>query len=1360
MLSHNSVKMKVSQRFHSENYRLLDKIGQGGFGQVYRATQVNTGQIVAIKFLTLNSDFDDNKRRRYIERFHRETSLCCRLQHPNIVRLLDKGVCDDDLLFAVFEFVEGRSLKDTLQEDGALLPADAANLMAQVLDSLAHAHEQGVIHRDLKPANIMLTKSGARLHVKILDFGIGTLTNDARKHDFKTITMTHETLGTPSYSAPEQLRGEPPTIKSDLYVWGLVFIESLTGQPAVTGSSLASIFHKQLSQSNVPIPASIAGHPIAALLRRVLNKKSQERASSATDIYQELNQINFNSLVGNHNLKPVTSGPQNTEAFAVMDFQETQINDDAALFTGLTERKQISALCVTLNVLAAAESAVDLEVIDALHRDQKSQCVDIAIRYGAFHAGTLGDTLLFYFGYPSVSDNDSRLCARTALDISSSLNQRNALLKSTQGIEVEVRMGMHTGLITNYTDAVPEGNTPNVAMELARKAAPRQVLCSDFTKKLLDTYIEFKPFRAHALGVSQKMTALHQLLGERSVEAFGFLRANRKGYDFVGREDELTELLMLLDPQSNQTVAHVHGEAGIGKSRLIFELRNRADTFHHYIAQCLPEHKYSALYPVLNVLKYKYSLDSLTPETSVNVLRQALIGKLDSEFRTAVNLLCTWLHLPMDEVESAVTLTPEDQKEILFNAIAVLLLEDIETPNGATGIVIFEDMHWADPTSIEFIGYLLKHSQFSSSKTVLISTSRQALPEALAPDYDINLTVTGLNSDQTNRFIKTLFNHQNVAQNVMDVVTARTDGIPLFIEELVNMLQARKLVQHLNGVVDFVSPERIEDVPETLLESLQQKLDSLISSKDTAQLAATVGREFDYALLVAASPKPEEVIQTDLNELIAHELVIRQRQVSGDSYIFKHALVRDAAYESMSTAVLEFNHKKVADTIELYFSALREKQPWIVANHFYHARLFNKAIEYGISASNLAIEHSACDEAISQSKNLLEWIKELPEEERVQPTLAVNSVLTTSHMQVNGWASDEVNFYTSASIELLRGYKDTYQKELIPLLWWKMFNGIVSGNRSELPEIEEQLTQLVSTAEPIDKANLYGCLAYFRYTGSHVGKYVSPDGLLSKEARPSLEVARYYAELSASVDIEYDDRKHLQVYGWDYQAFAWALLGRICWDCADYDDALKYARLGVEKAERIQHPPSMCICLMYASIVHQYNNDKANCLNTTNKLLKVADEHGLPVYASYGGPINCWAKGLLPTEADHIDQLYQCGSLHAVAYFSSLLSDIYLDIGDIETGLSKLTKSIQLCEQVGEHYYEAQLYLRRALCYLNYIPDKKEQAKKDLVQASSLASLSGVVDVMNQVNRVIDSHFPLDLQEVIGVSTNSQSLWE
>ncbi len=1016
---------EIVPKFNLAAYQIHEKIGEGGFGHVYKAKQITTGQSVAIKFLTLSPEFDAEKKRRYIDRFERETELVSRLQHPNVVRLLDKGRVEDERLYAVFEYVEGMTLKDMLRESGALSPIETADVMAQVLDALVHAHQEGVIHRDLKPANIMLSKVGAKTHAKILDFGIGSLTKEARQLEYKTITLTQETLGTPSYSAPEQLRGEPPTPKTDLYVWGLVFIECMTGQQAIRGSNLASIFHKQLSPSNVPLPPALVGHPVASMLRRVLHKNTQERAGSAGDIYRELQQLNFSTLVGDletelygEGLSAALKGSQ--PSGIVSELNETLINDSQFFYTGQTERKQLTTLCMSLSVRAVNQEYHDPEVVDALHRDQKAQCIDTAIRYGGFHVGTLGDMLLFYFGYPTVSDNDSRLCARTALDITSSLKNKNALLRQNQGIVAEVRMGMHAGVVTTYNDIVPEGDSPNIAMELTRLAQANQILCSDSSKIILDNYLEFEPDRVKSLGVVLEGRPLFLLTGERQVEAFGFLRSRRSNYDFVGREQELAQLVALLNSDSSHSIVHIHGEAGIGKSRLIFELRDSAKGMYHYIAQCLPEHKFNALYPILNLLRHKFSLDAVESEAAVEILRNRLNQDKKKDVATTLTLLCAWLHLPMPSDLEVVTLPPDEQKRVLFDTLNTLLLIEQDDNEFKSGIVfVFEDVHWADPTTIEFVNRFLQSSTLKKSQNVFVTTSRQVLPDAFS-ELNINhVNVEKLSDVKTAEFIVNLFDKKNVSPNVIDVLVSRTDGIPLFIEELVNMLKQKSLVHHLNGVTDFVDPDKLADVPANLRDSLQQKLDALVYAKETAQLAAIIGREFDYDLLVGASVHSEEQVQSDLDELIEAELVYLQRKVGGDSYLFKHALVRDAAYESMLAQTRRAMHLRVAECLQKSQQAETSKDPALIASHYGLAEQYFSAAQSITHAIKNAVSLSIYVEAQAYFEQSQQWIAHLPVNDEVLALdLLLNENIFPAFIAREGLGSQQVADIGNRVVEL------------------------------------------------------------------------------------------------------------------------------------------------------------------------------------------------------------------------------------------------------------------------------------------------------------------------------------------------------
>ena len=1336
-----SASFSIEQLFKSDTYTLIEKIGHGGFGQVYKAKHLTTNQFVAIKFLTLNPEFDDDKKRRYIDRFERETLLSSRLQHPHIVRLLDKGMCESDLLYAVFEYVDGDTLRYVLNEQGPLSPVDTSMVMGQVLDALAHAHEQGVIHRDVKPANIMLVKTGAKLHVKVLDFGIGTLVNEARQLDYKSITLTQETLGTPSYSAPEQLRGEPPTPKTDLYVWGLVFIECLTGAPAVSGASLAAVFHKQLSASNVPLPAAVAGHPVSALLRRVLNKKTSERVATAADIYQELGQLNFSTLVGDFAATAKSPAGQDTTAnMQVMD-EDTIISEQGHTFTSLTERKQITVLCVCLDVVASGTMDVDNEVVGTLHRDQVVQCSDIAIRYGGFHVGTLGDTLLFYFGYPASSDNDTRLAARTALDIASDLAKRNVLLRQTQGIEMKARMGLHTGMVIAYADTVPEGETANIAMALARMASPGQILSSDINKKRLDTYIEFQPREQVALGILQQPQSIHALVGERQVEAFGFLRANRRGNRFIGRQSLLALLVELTKSDksaqgaSNKHAAHVEGEAGIGKSRLIFELRDKAKGFYQHVAQCLPEHKNNALYPILNVIRYKYSLDTLSLEEAVQCLRAAIAQNADFNEVQMVAILCAWLGYPLpDDIEPS-PFTPDIQKQMLFDALTYLLNaqqhDDFALPN----LFLFEDMHWADPTSLEFVVSLLNNPEFKQAGHMFVSTSREPLPQVLPVDEFEQIKVEKLSSAETTEFITHLFDQQNVSKNVLDLLIKRTDGIPLFIEELVNMLKQKQLVRHLNGVIDFTSPDKLAEVPNSLLDSLQQKLDALVYAKETAQLAATIGREFNYDLLVAVSNRNDSQVQTDLQELIEAEMVFLQRKVSGDSYIFKHALVRDAAYTSMASRGRVSAHHNIARVMASGFAGIADNNPAEVAEHFAGAECFEQAAQYGIQAIDKQVRSSANDEAISIGDTALPWSLKIADSQQAKLTeLNVHSAMLPALMTLFGYGAQRVNDWVERVGELTGELKvvvsndevlDTLKQMDSKCQWTEFLSAHYCSHRLRARELGEQLlTLLRKEGRRQDEIVLR----------THLGQAYNMDGdlLLSRDTYESA-LAMYDEKLDADMGL---------AYGMDPRVQALSLCSYNYLHLGELTIAREYAYRALDYAEKIGNLGEIVFANIFAALYHVFLkefDDVARIWHDYNR------RHGAKGEIFYLFFFRCYCYSAL-REPELAEQAMQpqidSGQVFAVGYYVTHVAEAYLDTNKVDDAVRLMEEALARSTENKELSVFPFLKKTLAQCYY-------QQDGELTIRINDLL-LSSINDAIEQKARYFELENRVYLAELMG----------
>lgn len=963
----------IAARFKSNTYQLLDKIGEGGFGCVYRAIQTSTGQMVAIKFLTVCETFDDVKRQRYHQRFERETFLCAKLRHPNIVLLLDKGI-SDGLPYAVFEYVEGQTLKQRLEANGALPGVEAAQVMAQILDALAHAHSLGILHRDIKPANIMLVDSGVKAHVKVLDFGIGTIVDETRQVGFKTITITDEVLGTPAYSAPEQLRGEPCTLKTDLYVWGLVFVECLTGRRAVTGASVASVMHQQLSDSVIPLPASILAHPVSSILRRVLDKKAFKRNAEPSQLYVDLGNINFSNLVISSHIVDASAVNDNHQLDMV-----TQTDVMAGSFTRMVERKQISALSLCLSMQKAGEQQSDVEVTDMILRDLQFQCIDTAVRFGGYHAGTLCDSMLFYFGFPIVNDSDARLCTRTALEVLSELSKRNGLLRVSHGVEISAQMGMHCGRVTCYGDEPPVGGMSNVAMQLARRAQSNQVLCSSDSYELIKSFMQCQPTALSANDFANNESTIYSIEAERRIEALSFFNDEKlQGGGFVGRKCQFERLHKGLNENDAGHIStlYVAGEAGVGKSRLVYQLRHKNPQLNQIVAQCLPEQQNNALFAILSLLKSYFCLESLSNEAIIERLKSMVacehVGWSDKLAdplvrNKALSVLFMWLNVPVEQTDVLAQLSPEQQKRLLFELMAQLLIfgNEAKAESAAklkqSALFIVEDLHWADPLTIEFVEHFNQCLRDLPHRLLLISRTLE-LPFAHQDNIEV-LALGRLDSNESAQLVESLFGNKPVAKYLRELLIERTDGVPLYLEALVDVLKRKALVHERSGLIDFINIDMAEQLPWTLTDTMQQRLDGLPQGKETAQLASVIGREFDYDILVKASDAGVGQVQADLQALIAANIVYIQRKVDGDVYIFKHALLGEAAYQGLPVAKRQALHRRLADIMQNDFLARANQQPHILAHHFAIAQMPQQAASWFIRAGEMAQKihaHLAC----------------------------------------------------------------------------------------------------------------------------------------------------------------------------------------------------------------------------------------------------------------------------------------------------------------------------------------------------------------------------------------------------------------
>lgn len=1275
---------------------MLELLGEGGFGSVYLARQESTRQLVALKIQ--RQDQAARESSPSDERFEREAQLCAKLRHPHIVQLLDQGRIEDGRLFAVYQYVPGQTLREHLHERGPLPAPEAGELMAQVLDALVCAHAHGIVHRDLKPQNIMVSSPGAKPLVKVLDFGIGVLVPSARDQDYKSLTLTNETIGTPAYSAPEQLRGQPPTIKTDLYVWGLVFLECLTGSPAVDGASVAEIFHRQLSAAEIPLPPAIAGHPLGALLRRALKKDAAQRYASSQALWNDLQAINLTNLVGELGGRP-----------DVRHYSQAPIDDRSTQTHGLeleARKHQITVLCCALppafaGGLGLEHLETELERLETRLRGQINDCVDIATRFGGYVVGTLADRLLVYFGHPVASDSDTPRALRAAIEIKRSFDA--AADRSQPG----GRIGIHAGLTVMGLEAVSTGVTSSIAMWLENAAPAGEILVSDAVQRRLASTAEFEPFAvgaAPAIGCYRYVG--QSLLGTRDAAPPSAERP------MAGRHDELRAMTDAWTAAERGTgsLFLVSGEAGIGKSRLVRALQQQIDA-ESWWCRCLPEQMNSALFPVLELMRVALEIPRLDPGLDARGRLERALEAAGVDLPRVMPIFCAWLSLPLGDTYHASQLAPQLQKSEILGAIAAWILGRADR---RPLLFVLEDLHWTDPTSLELLERLA--GEVSRHALLVVATAR---PEFANPwdDRARVITLSGLDRPAIEAVMDTVLQGRRLAEDVAQLIAKRTDGIPLFIEELTRMLLDAHLVE-VDGELVLKAGTDLSKIPTSVRDSLVGRLQRLGASSQTAQLAAAIGREFTRELLVAATTRSRADAERDLQTLQDADLVLRRFDGDRERFLFRHALIRDAAYEMLTSAARRRVHKQIADALEQHFPDAVRADPGVLAGHLFDAGAHHRATEYGIRAAKVALQRSASDEVIARSHTLLDWIAELPEAERASAELTVNSILTPSLMTKHGWASKELADTASRSLEILHTAGDSPYR--VPTLWWIVMNRLVAGKRGRLGELTRQLRAMAhQTRDPEAIAASEALIGFYDYT------------------QGDCEAGRRAMQLALDI---YDPTLHREsgaTYGFDIRVFAGVSLARVTWDIGQCQQATQVAQDAVDWARELQHVPSIGIALMYQSIVHQYNGEKEQVGKVSGELLELSSQYGLMMYAAYGTLLHCWATDDLAGGEESF-RLLEAKSLHAVAYYYSLLSDIDQRQGRPKAALERIDRCIALCGSLGEHYYEPHLYLRRAQ-YLQADPGHdRSRARQDLDTALRLSRARGAARVAELAAGLLD----------------------
>jgi TOMM system kinase/cyclase fusion protein len=1262
-----------------DRYEVLSKLGEGGFGQVYRARQRVTHHEVAIKVLRALHTTNDT----HIARFQREMQLCAQLYHPNIVRLIDSGKAEPDLLYTVFEYVPGRTLTDVLASEGSLPPWEAAHLMLQVLDALACAHNKGVIHRDLKPQNIMITTTGVRRNALVLDFGLGTLPSE-NQEDLAKITRTREVLGTPTYASPEQLRGDPVTASSDLYSWGLIFLECLTGHRAVDGATLQQVIFKQLGPEPISIPSWLEHHRLGRLLRKVTNKNAELRDITAQIVMRELDACTSEGW-------PVSEGGARVPTPSQLQVPDTL----PSMSEG--ERRQLTAICCSLR-LSEVGDAMDEEDLDRLLRALHVSCAEIARQYDAHVGSVLGEWMLFYFGYPRAQEDDARRAARAALEMSARIEQQATELAAKHKRRLDFRVGIHTGLVISQEGrggaygSLPSlmGTTPNHAVRLESRAEPGTILVSEETSKLLRGHFAFESVAA-STGASTRpvFRLLHEYKGPASPPSqTGIL---------YGREQELDYLQQRwwqVTAGTGQSIL-LTGEPGIGKSRLVQELiRHARGTPHSLLeSRCIPEGRNSALSPMVDLLERLLGISrDWTPEQTISAL-EALLSQHGFELKEAMPLFLGLLSVKggVDRYPPP-DVSPQMIKERTLDALVGLCFEMAQQQ---PLLLLVEDLHWSDPTTLELLSHLVK--DVSSASICLVLTAR---PEFTAPwTTSHHLQVSRLDRKRVEEMVGGLVRNRPVPREVMEQLLNRTDGVPLFVEEL-----TRIVAEALPERGDLLSsrsatPSQIA-IPTTLRDSLMARLDRLGPAKELAQLASALGREFSYEVLKAVSLRDEPVLQQELKTLVDADLVHRRRGVRNPTYLFKHALIRDTAYESMLRPARRQVHARIAATMEAHFPELVETRPDLLAMHHAQAGQKREAIGYAQKAGMSALMRSANQEAIAYITEALSWLDVAEDPlERAQLELGLNGVLTPAMMATRGWSDASIGALVERSQQLIDVLGD--RPQTVPTLWGLSLFHLTRGNQLRARPLAERLVSMAkqagNTELEIMSLNMLGNSAF-------------TEGKLS-------EALGYFERTLAM----YEPSKHhalASLYGQDARSWGEGFVSWAKWLMGYPDQAEALSQRSLAWAYEMKHTSSIGLAYLYRLAVLQWRGDRDKLIAEASTGEEFLMRHGLPMHAAFCAIFRNWARREIEPVRQALAAHQGAGLELGKSNYKLMLADLELEAGRPDVALEIADELITWGRANAELYVMADLLRMKGLC----LRARGEQAAAETVLREAIAT--------------------------------------
>jgi class 3 adenylate cyclase/predicted ATPase/energy-coupling factor transporter ATP-binding protein EcfA2 len=966
------------------------------------------------------------------------------------------------------------------------------------------------------------------------------------------------------------------------------------------------------------------------------------------------------------------------------------------------ERRHLTVMFCDLVGSTALSTRLDPEDMWRVVASYQAAIGAVIGRYQGMIAQYMGDGVLAYFGYPVAHEDSAAQAVRAGLEIVDAVTS----LRTDVGTPQQARIGIATGTVVMNELLVNEvpaekaivGETPNLAARLQTLAEPGTVLICPSTRQLTGGYFNYRDLGQLSLkGFAQPISA-SQVLGMSGVESrFEAMHTSRLPPLF-GREEEMDLLLRRWRQaiQEEGRVVVLTGEPGIGKSHIAVALNERLQSESHITLRyfCSAHHTHSAFSPFINQLERAAGFrHSDSPQEKLSKLDDLLAQSThDPEYLVS---LANLLALPADDRYRLQDLTPQKRKEKTFEA----LLGQLDALAARQPVlIIFEDVQWIDPTSLELLAATVEH--VPQLRALLLVTARpQFMPPWPSYPQLTTIALTRLGRRDGAALVLRLTSGKTLPAEVMDQILAHTDGVPLFIEELTKMVLESGLLRKRDGAYVLEGPLPPLAIPTTLQASLTARLDRLSPVRDVAQIGAVVGREFHYELLKAVAGLPRQKLDEALDQLVRSELMFCRGEIPHAVYTFKHALVRDAAYAGLLKSRRVHLHAATANALEQEFPEVVQTQPEIVAYHYTEAKSYEKALHYWYAAGNRSAARSAHNEAIG---HLTQGLTQIPNIDdpmlRNKSELLLQISLGNSLRATKGWSIDSVKQAYTQALQLCK--ESGLDEHTFPAAFGLWTWNFVHGTLGEAQALAEHL---LNTAENVD-GSVYKVLAHeaLGFTLFAHGKFDAAHTQLERSismCEDNETVA--YLDLSAQ-----DPRVHVRLYdGW------------VLWFLGYPDQALRMCTEARLYADASEHPFTEAMARTISLRVHQLRGEAAVVAGQANAAITLCEKHEFAHYLAMALILRGWAsaqqgefeKGIAEIQGG-LEKVRAIGALLYEPYILGLLADACIQNECYEQAFEVLDQAqLRLGEENSEHFYAAEIYRLLGETYL--------RSHQDLVQA-------------------------------------------